>query len=1169
MNWLITGGLGPAVVALPVNWSAGRVGGLARRWLDQIRHEDGLSRLILAADPLVRLTGSELAAVRRLLEDPHAWRRIGSGTVEELAAEISACLREGEDAAGDRVKAGRAIARGLLEFAVFDLEPQLFQRVLMARIARMESRLADKLDETVLELHAGLSVWFACQEQADELRIRRVLFQLGHVLDRLPPGPAGRDVVSLYLAALIGWLNTDPWPRDPRLGGPVLTPASIERRLAISGEEKSDQDEDDLAERCTRLVVLGGPGSGKTWLARRIARRCAEAALEALTRGGGLDEVELPLFTTCSLLVTAKGGIRDAAVASALEQLGDLGGSRITDALRVFLTERNTPTLLVIDSLDEARDPDDRLRQASTLPWRVILTSRPSSWNQQLAIDAKNPLHKVGSLRALRYPEDVEALVARWFAAADAQGRALIAQIASRKDVQLAATVPLILAFYCIIGGEAPLPETRHEVYALVLSQLLSGLWRKGGDVDADPAARTAILRDWAWAGAAKDKTTKIGTWADEVFTPYVKMSPPDRAAVDHVASPVGLPGLSTGATLRRFIHRSIREHLTAEYVATQMNSDEAAAELVNHLWYDPDWEYTAPAALAMHPHRDRVLKELICQAALSSDIPDDLASIDGCWELRRFLARVASESRENDWTAESAAIIGRARLDVAANELFGLSAAPGWPTLECQIRREVLNKLDTAGAAGAAPQLAEALAALGPEPIDLARARDRVLDLLDTAEAGAAPHLAEALAGLHPEPGDLAQARGRVLDLLDTTEAAPHLAEALAGLHPEPGDLAQARGRVLDLLDLLDLLDTAADPQDAQFLAEALSGLEPLPGDLARARGRVLDLLDAALSWRASPLAEVLAGLHPEPGDLVRARDRVLDLLDIADAWSAVFLAAALSRLDPEPDDLAWTRDLMLDLLDSAADPLDTAADCEDAQFLAAVLVEPGPEPDDLVRARGRMLHLLDIAEAWSAQSLAAALSRLGPEPDDLARARGRVLDLLDAAGAGAALELTEALAGLRPEPGDLARARGRVLDLLDAAGAGAALELTEALAGLRPEPGDLARTRGRVLDLLDTAADPVHAQFLAEALARLGPEPGDLARARGRVLDLLDTAEAGYARRLAEALGKLGPEPGDLARACARVAPERGLLAATRQNSPLRSWLDVLPALGRPHGT
>ena len=51
---------------------------------------------------------------------------------------------------------------------------------------------------------------------------------------RLPPGPAGRGEITVYLQALIDWLSSDPWPRDPQFGGSVLTPAAIERKLRVT-----------------------------------------------------------------------------------------------------------------------------------------------------------------------------------------------------------------------------------------------------------------------------------------------------------------------------------------------------------------------------------------------------------------------------------------------------------------------------------------------------------------------------------------------------------------------------------------------------------------------------------------------------------------------------------------------------------------------------------------------------------------------------------------------------------------------------------------------------------------------------------------------------------------------------------------------------------------------
>ena len=217
------------------------------------------------------------------------------------------------------------------------------------------------------------------------------------------------------------------------------TPAAIERKLRVGATGQApgqDLGADALARQCTRLVILGGPGSGKTWLAKRTARCCAEDALHGLAAGGTLDEVELPLYTTCSALFSAEGYIRDAVVSSAFDQLPDLGGSRISAALHESFTERNTATVLIVDSLDEAHGPSDRLRQLDNFPWRIVLTSRRSSWRNQLTINDTDE-SRVGDLQPLNYPWDVEPFIQRWFDGRP-EGNDLAAQIAGRPDLQQA-----------------------------------------------------------------------------------------------------------------------------------------------------------------------------------------------------------------------------------------------------------------------------------------------------------------------------------------------------------------------------------------------------------------------------------------------------------------------------------------------------------------------------------------------------------------------------------------------------------------------------------------------------------------------------------------------------------------------------------------------------------
>jgi len=559
--------------------------------------------------------------------------------------------------------------------------------------------------------------------------------------------------------------------------------------------------------------------------------------LDALAAGASPDEVELPLYTTCARLSAAppSDGIRRAVVASALGQLPDLGGTRVIDALRVLFEDRNAPTLLVADSLDEARGADDRIRQADTLPvaWRIVLTSRPGSWNRQFAIGDDDPSRQVGVLRPLRYPGDVEPFIAAWFSERPAWAASLAAQLRNRPELQQAATVPLLLAFYCIVGGDRPLPRCRADLYAKVIRRVLTGRWRGGNrDPEWDPNGCLEILRDWAWSAAASNPVSGVGDWADEFATPRVK-SRDDRDA-DHVAVRLGPPDLDTGRTRRRFVHRSIQEHLVAEHVALQMPAMEAAAELLNHLWYDPDWEYTAPAALAMHLQHEQVLKELMCRVTAGDQLAADFTSIDGCWELRRFLARVAQESSEGDWSPQAAELIGQARTDLVTSRQrsnLHLVVADDWPTSNRLIIECLLARLARETDPVTAWELVDAAGRLAVTPEDRAAARAALLArLASETDPGTARELADAACRLAVTPEDRAAARAALLARL-APETSPwmarQLADAVGGLDPAPEDRAAARAA------LLALLAGETDPWTARQLADAVGGLDPTVTDL------------------------------------------------------------------------------------------------------------------------------------------------------------------------------------------------------------------------------------------------------------------------------------------------------------------------------------------------
>jgi hypothetical protein len=1172
VTWLAEGGIGPAIAALPVDWVAAEAADAARRWFRRLRRTDDLSRLVTAASGLANLNGAEFRAVRGLLENPQTWSLLGRGTVEDLAALIAECLpARHERAAGDSLTVGRIIARGLLEFAVAARDPEVFQKVLLARLGRLERNQEEALDAAMLGLHADL----AC-------RFTGVMKYLETVLDRLPPDPAHRLEIAVYLRTLVDWMNEDPWPRDVRFGAEVLTPASVEctRRLHLVGKpDESDLDADELAKQCERLVILGGSGSGKTWLAKRITRRCAEGALEVLAGGRSLDEVEVPLYTTCSGLppLGDRADTRHAVVSSALDRLPDLGSSRLTSALREFFTERprHAPTLLVIDGLDEAPGSYERIGLVGTLPWRIVLTSRQSSWNHQLDITRENDLHQVGELKPLRYPEDVSSVIEQWFNAQPEEGRRLAAQIERRPGLQQAATIPLILAFYCILGSREPLPQFRNQLYAKLVRQLLTGRWRGFASQQINPKACIETLEAWACFGTPCYPISGIG-WPDVLLTESAALGEADREAVDHVATPLGPPDLY-GKTLRRFVHRAIREHLVAEHVAG-LPAAQAAEALLPHLWYDPDWEYAAPAALAMHLDRSDVLRKLIRCAAASQLAPEDLSLIDSCWEFRGFLSRIAAETSESDWEPDVLAIISGARLRLALSDYTddSLSAA-SWPASNRQARTELLKLLATQTDAADTQFLISKVIQLSSTAQDQAQSCNALLNQMTaTTNARVAGELAWGLAQLQPTAEQQRQAREALLAVMADHGELAYMADYVAILTSTPEDKRVACEA------LLRRLARETIGWQAVELAEGIIQLDPTAGERRRAVKKLLDLSADASNDRYL-LTITVVRLVSMGEDTRQTLEALLELLvHQIDTLEVVTLTSGVVRLASAAD---GNRHQALEaLLSILARQANSHTACEVADSIAAL----DPDAEERHQARKTLLKLLEgQTDPWRAQRLARATHRLIWTPEDKTHVRRALLKLLhNRTDSSVVLELGSWIPQLDPTADDHHQIREALRKSFGWLPVGAPpRQVLEALLELRLGPEnepaidslaprtavfDAAKdhhrqTREDLLTFLVSQTDGTVVVQVAQDISRLSPTAEDRRQVRAATLKALGrSASPQVANELIRQMAQLDPTSHDLSTWPSWAAPPTTeLLAAARHNSALQDWLTTLPCL------
>jgi DNA-binding CsgD family transcriptional regulator len=545
-----------------------------------------------------------------------------SAFTQDVATELVACLSDtsGSSRGHFAERARAALAAEGCDFAVFDRAIRLeqFLAVLPQRLSAELSAAA--LGDPRVRGLVGQLLAHRTEAQADRSQtgsggqfrsdLIAMLSDLGRRAraGRLPAYfPPGADAIAVtrmirVREGLRG--RRRPWSVDDD-----MTPY---RLAAIRSEDDEPaRPWSEVMAQHKRLVVLGDPGLGKTWLIRSETYRLCLEALAGLD-GDDTDKVHIPVSLRCDELDAAPGTSLAAKAAAHLAGQG-------------LLAQRSQPRLaskiaagqvvLLLDAADELTSEAAGRVGELLRSWaqevgdhaRCVVTSRIAGYRGSPvpgAIEVELQAMTAGDVAAVISAWGLPPMAVSW-----------LHRRISDPAIGSLARIPLLLALLCSLasrhGGQA-LPASRGQLYERVLRWFLTGAHRSL-DSPATPA-RDDIAIDMVMeilSPLAFTFASAPGGWTDlltseQVLTAirtagpaFTEMGRPagevlrELSVADGILVPDSDP--SAGRSPRYlFAHRTFAEYLVARHLAT-LPTEDWLAVVEQHRWFDPEWAQVFP----------------------------------------------------------------------------------------------------------------------------------------------------------------------------------------------------------------------------------------------------------------------------------------------------------------------------------------------------------------------------------------------------------------------------------------------------------------------------------------------------------------------------------------------------------------------------------------------
>lgn len=366
-------------------------------------------------------------------------------------------------------------------------------------------------------------------------------------------------------------------------------------------------------------VLLGGPGSGKTTLTKRLCRSLALGPDTTRERYPAIPWA-FPVLLPASAHDAATESEDQDLNATLRSHLKNQGGEAL---LRVFDQRWQEGNVIVLlDGLDEVADAGRRIacsRAAGQLVDsragnRILVTSRPVGYSVcRLSVPCTHALLEPFS------DNDIETFAKQWYVAYDKAVRpkspdpsaaknaadSLMSDIRDNPRVASLASNPLMLTITALIKQQnVTLPERRVELYEIALNALIKS-WNKARSLSNRPAGRELSAEDTkkVWAAVAfwmhKEKSTgtvhrqQLQQKVVDFLLEFKRVDEleAEKLAESYIDAAAETAGLleERGSNVFAFMHQTFQEYLAARHLWLQRPRNDAIARVLA-VTGDPRW---------------------------------------------------------------------------------------------------------------------------------------------------------------------------------------------------------------------------------------------------------------------------------------------------------------------------------------------------------------------------------------------------------------------------------------------------------------------------------------------------------------------------------------------------------------------------------------------------